>query len=363
MPSAVMKKHLFPVLRFAWFLWYNFSMEKIAIDGPKMPIGFLSSLWKGIELVNTHPGVLIIPACLDFFLWFGPHLSVYGLVKPFIDTMSYNLSVSQTNAAMMDVLRQMAQRYNLLSLLSFVPLFPPSLMAGVAPIQTPFGNPAAFPISNWPECLGLALGLLPVSLLIGATYWILAGRITQVSGWSFRDTAGRWFRTLLVTLLLCFAFFFLILAFAFPILFLLSLLAYASPEIGTILSQLFFFLGGGLLFWVVLFIMFSMHGTALYRDGILSGIWNSINTSRWLYPLSIWIPILLIMVNYLASTVWSLAPENSWAGALGILGNAYTSSVVIVASMVYYIDKRRWITEVRTYLQSRMADKNPPGVA
>jgi hypothetical protein len=153
----------------------------------------------------------------------------------------------------------------------------------------------------------------------------------------------------------------LTLAFYIPTLLVVSQVARADPSAAEYLLRTVNFLGGIFLFWIVLFFMFSMHGTVLFRDDLLPAIWNSVNTSRWMYPLSIWIPILLVMVYFLSSAVWSLAPDDSWAGAVGVLGNAYTSSVVVVASMAYYVDKRRWITEVQAYLKARWAEKNPPG--
>ena len=338
-------------------------MEKIAVDGPKAPIGFLSSIWKGIEYVNSHPGVLVIPVILDSFLWFGPRLSVYALVKPIIDSMSYSLVSNPAGITMIDALQQTAKAFNLFSLLSFLPLFPPSLFAGSPPAQTPLGIPAVLPVPDWWVCILLSAGLILGSLLIGSAYWVWAGGTTQSSPWHLRDSFGRWARTILVLSLLCAAFFVLILIFLIPAAFLLSMIMMLSPGVGSILAQLVFFLGGGFVFWLILFFMFSIHGTVLYRDDVPNAVWNSVNTSRWMYPLSIWIPLLLILMNFLASSVWSLAPADSWTGAVGVVGNAYTSSVAVVASMAYYIDKRRWINEVRIYLQSRMAGKNPPDAA
>ncbi len=342
-------------------IWYNFFMEKITIDGPKAPIGFLSSVWKGIEYINAHPGVLVIPVILDAFLWFGPHLSVYALVDPVIDSMTFAALSNPANTTMIDALKLAAEKFNLFSLLALIPLVPPSLMSGISPDRTPFGNPLILPVENWLVVILLAAGLIVLSLLIGSVYWVWAGSATQTASWKLKDLLGRWIRTVLMMFLLCMAFLLVILVFMIPVLFLISLVALASPGIGAVLSQLFFFLGGGFLFWVILFFMFSMHGTALYRDGMMAAVWNSINTSRWMYPMSIWIPLLLVLLNFLTSSIWSLAPDNSWAGAVGVLGNAYTSTVVVLASMAYYIDKRRWIEEVRTYLQTRMADKIPPG--
>jgi hypothetical protein len=338
-------------------------MEKISIDGPKAPLGFLASLWKGFEFVNAHPTVVLIPVLVDAFLWFGPHLSIYGLAKPVVDSVTASVAANSANAPMVDALRQAVQDFNLFSLLAFLPLFPPSLMAGIAPVQTPLGSPLVVPVDNWAVAGGIAAACLLLSLATGAAYWVWAGRTAQPATWTWADAGVRWARTLLIVLMLSAAFLVLILIASVPVLVVVSVVGMVSPTIGGALAQLGFFLGGGLLFWMILFFMFSMHGTALYRDDILPAVWNSINTTRWMYPLSIWVPILLLLANFLASQVWSLAPAGDWSGAVGVLGNAYTSSVVVVASMAYYIDKRRWISEVQVYLQSRLPGRTPPGSA
>jgi hypothetical protein len=334
-------------------------MDKIAIDGPKPPIGFLSSLWRGIEFVNAHPGVLIVPVAIDAFLWFGPHLSLQSLVNPLLESIGSALAANQVTPVMMDAIRQAAQSYNLFSLLAFIPLFPPSLMAGTVPAQTPLGAPIVVAIANWWQVAGIAPLLIAGSILIGSLYWLMVGKSTQMGGWTPGEWFGRWFRTVSVMLLLGGSFLILILGITLPVLFIISMIGLVSVDAAGILSQLFFFLGGGFLFWVFLFFMFSLHGIILYRDGILQSIRNSVVTSRWLYPLSIWIPILLILLQYLISTVWSLAGDANWTGAVGVLGNAYTSSVIVTASMAYYIDKRRWISEIQSFLQTRLAAKPP----
>ena len=322
-------------------------------------MGFLSSLWKGIEFVNAHPAIMIVPVLIDAFLWFGPHLSLMPLIRPILTSLQTMLSADQLSPAMMDSINQAVQKYNLFSLLAFIPLFPPSLMAGAAPGQTPLGAPIVITITSWWECLGLIPLLIVISFLVGSLYWLLAGRSAAQVKWTRGDWLGRYLRTLVVMILLCGSFLIIILVVAIPVLFVISLIGVASMDVAAVLSQLFFFLGGGFLFWIFLFFMFSIHGIILFRDGIFQSIRNSVVTSRWLYPLSIWIPILLILLQYLVSMVWGLAADSNWSGAVGILGNAYTSSVIVTASMAYYIDKRRWISEIQSQLQARMAVKPP----
>jgi hypothetical protein len=361
-------------------IWYNFFMDKIAIDGPKPPIGFLPSLWKGIEFVNANPVILVIPVLIDAFLWLGPHLTVIPLVNPILDDIGALWAANQASPTMIDGLRQAAGSYNLFSLFAFIPLFPPSLMAGAAsgnillaffPLfppsliagaanaSTPLGFPIAIVIANWWECLGLAPLLIAGSVPVGSFYWVLAGRWMQAGKWTLRDWFGRWARTVLAMVLLCGGFLICLLVIFVPAVLVIDLIGLISLDIAGIFFELLTFFGGGFLFWVFLFVMFSIHGIILFRDGILQSIRNSVFTSRWLYPLSIWIPMFLILLQFLASWVWSRSAYGNWTGAVGILGNAYTSSVIVTASMAYYIDKRRWISEIQSYLQSRTAVKPP----
>jgi hypothetical protein len=335
-------------------------MEKIAVDGPKMPIGFLSSLWKGIEHVNAHPGVLILPVVLDLFLWFGPHLSVFTLIQPVIDAQSSALASQPDGQAFIDGLTEQGERFNLFSMLAAAPLFPPSLMAGVNPRNTPLGSPAVVSVTQLPAGLVLAGGFFLLSLLLGSAYWVLVGRVIQGKPWTFRDSLGRWVRTAAVMILAAVSLAVLVLVAFIPAAMVLYFLNLLSPTMSLILGQFFLFLVGSLVFWAFFFLMFSIHGVILYRDDIPAAVSNSVSTSRWLYPVSIWIPILLVALYILTMRVWMLASEGSWTGAMGILGSAYTNSVIVAASMAYYVDKRRWIAEVRTYLQSRGAGTLPP---
>jgi hypothetical protein len=335
-------------------------MEKIAVDGPKMPIGFLSSLWKGIEHVNAHPGLLVLPVALDLFLWFGPHLSVFTLVKPAIDAQAAVLASQPDGQAFIDGLIQQGERFNLFSMLAAVPLFPPSLMSGVNPTNTPLGAPAVIPVNQLLVGLMLACGFFLFSLLLGSAYWVLVGRAVQGKTWTLRDSLDRWVRTAAVMVLLAVLIATLVLVIIVPGAMLLYFLNLLSPTVSLILGQFFLFLGGSLVFWAFFFLMFSIHGIILFRDNIPAAVSNSVNASRWLYPVSIWIPILLVALFILTTRVWMLGSEGAWTGAVGIFGSAYTSSVIVAASMTYYADKRRWIAEVKTYLQSRGAGAPPP---
>jgi hypothetical protein len=328
-------------------------MEKTAAEAPKPPVGFRQAVWKGIETVNTHPELIAIPVLLDFFLWLGPRLSIVSLGDSVIQSMQGILTAGQVDSSMIDPLRETLKNLNLFSLLSSIPLFPPSLMAGNLPAASPLGNFIVIPLTNWLDFSVVSLALLLGGLVIGSIYWVQAGKIVQEKPWGMRDFLQRWFRTFAISGALAVSFFILVILIFYAVSFVVGVINLFSPAVAGYTLTMFFFLGGGMLFWIVLFFLFSIHGAILCDDGMIQSIGNSIVTSRWLYPLSIWTPILLIAMFYVCNVIWSLASTDTWVGTLGIVGSAYTNSVVATASLLYYIDKRRWISEMRSFLLAR----------
>lgn len=335
-------------------------MQKSGIESPKVPIGFLSSLWKGIEVVNSHPGLLLIPILLDVLLWFGPHLSILRIMNSVLGVMGSTIGSAQIDPSFMAFSQSFFTNFNLLSFLSFLPLFPPSIMAARMPITTPLGSPIILQINNPAVCVGLAAGLIVISIGLGSIYWVAAGSAMVDQRWTPRETAVRWARTAGIMLVLFLSIALALIVSLFIVLSFNRLISFFWPSGTAFLFQLFLFAMGGILFWLVLFLIFSPHGIVLYQDGFLQAMWNSIETARWIYPLSMWIPILLLGVNVITNNIWSLPDEKDWICILSLLGNAYTSSVLVTASFAYYQDKRRWIGEVRALMQSQRTAKPPP---
>jgi hypothetical protein len=335
-------------------------MLKTGIETPKAPIGFLRSLWKGVEAVNAHLWLLLIPVGLDAFLWLGPRLSIAGLAYPWLAMLESTLRSAQNDTSFLIPLRQILADFNLFKLLSNLPLFPPSLMVDYMPTQSPLGAPVIYPVQDSLTALGLTLALVLASLFLGSGYWVMAGAALSGRSIRARDLFLRWLRTVAAVFLLLILSVCILVGGFFLSLMVSSLIGIFWVEGSIFLMQLFLFAFFGLLFWLVLFVVFTPHGIILHQDGILRAVWNSVETSRWIYPLSMWIPILYLILNMLLLGIWSLPAQTDWLCALGVLGNAYTGSVLVMASLIYYQDKRRWIDEVRILIQSHKAESLPP---
>jgi hypothetical protein len=338
-------------------------MLKPSFEAPKAPIGFFKSLWKGVEAVNSHLWLLVIPVVLDLFLWLGPRVSVAGVLYPWVAMMETALRSVQSDASFLVPLRQFVADFNLFKLLANLPLFPPSVMADRMPTQSPLGVPTSIQVQDPLVALVFAAALVAGSLVLGALYWAIAGESLADRRRNARDFVRRVAQTAVAVLALILLFALIMVSGVFLSLVVSGLIGLFWLEGSLFLLQLFVFGFIGLLFWATLFFVFAPHGTVLFQDGIGRAIWNSVETSRWIYPLSMWIPILYLILNMFALQVWALPDQTDWLCLLGVLGNAYTGSVLVMASLVYYQDKRRWIDEVRTLIQSQRAATVPPATS
>jgi hypothetical protein len=337
-----------------------FIMQKAGIQAPRAPIGFLPSLWRGVEAVNSHPGLLLIPLLLDAWLWFGPRLSIQAGVTPSLRALESAAASFQVDPALLKSLEGFFAGFNLFNLLSFLPLFPPSIMAARESSGTPVGAPIGLQIADPAVCIISAAGLVILSLCLGSMYWVAAGSAASEQRWTLREMADRWARTAGIVIATVFLFGMAFAVSFFAVSSLSQFIILFWPAGAVMVVQLFLFAAGGIFFWLILFMVFTPHGAVAFQDGLLRAMWNSVETARWIYPLSMWFPILLIILNVVATSIWSLPDPASWINMISLLGNAYTGSVLATASFAYYLDKRRWIGEVRALMQSRQLADIPP---
>jgi len=322
-------------------------------DVPKPPVGVFLSLWKGLEAVNSFPLILVIPILLDCFLWFGPQFS---LSPEFAASQALQFANTVPNLPPDGATQILTlfQQLNLAYSLSFGRLFPPSLLATGFITANPLGTPPTVFLSGIPQVLEASAAFMLLSLPLGSLYWALAGSAVEREARSFRkffDSWGRVFGLLiLASLAIIIGFFFVLL----PILFIFFLIAMLAPGVIVGLYCVFFFLFW-LAIWILLFVALAPQDAVLFPGKPWRAVLHSVETMRIRSP-SAMFPILIFGgLLWLTYNVWSLAPTSNWIGLVGIVGSAYTSSILVAASLEFYRDRRRWVEEGRAYLASKEA--------
>jgi hypothetical protein len=319
---------------------------------PSLPIGVLKSLWRGTEVVSNRPALLLIPVLLDLMLWLGPHLGVASLIDPAVQFLNSNqgwmaLSPEETKAAVAS-LADLARHLNLLAVMAFFPLFPPSVMATRLPIATPWGSALTVQIGSPVLYFGLVIVLVVSGMLVGSAFWALVARALAAPR-SARFDLREWLRVWRNVVVLSLGAGVAALIVGVPIIFGVGLVGVASTALGQVLLVLM----GGLVLWVLMFFVFSLHGMVLNSESIVRAMGKSAEVVRWSYPSTLSLILLTALVLMGTNAVWALPSDASWAGVVGVLGNAYTSTALVAGSLVYYQDRRRWVEELRRYLEAR----------
>lgn len=316
-------------------------------DQPRL--GVIDAVSAGFSIVSRNPWLMGLPILLDVGLWLGPRLSVRGLLAPLLTAMAAMAAASpeyQTASEMSrQLLEQMADRLNLLSLLANGLLGFPSLISGQGPdIPVPVaGAGRTVDVESVAGALGIAVLLILTGLLIGGIYLMFIGQRVrgEVPAQNFWQRIGRiWVRLTLLS----FALFAAGIMVTLPLGLLLALLSLVAPAAAAIASSMVIVLAVWVMVWLSIALFFAVPAIILDEVGVGNAIWRSVNV----VGRNFWPTIGLILLSFFLSLGFSIIWQRLGVTPLGlvvsIIGNAYIGSGLVAATLVFYGDRRRrWL--------------------
>lgn len=312
------------------------------------PPGVIGSLRAGFDAVSSHIKLILFPLALDLWLWLGPRLSVDGLLSPRLKFLFEQAGrglvspddmqrIAGAQASFMEVL----ERFNLLSLLGKLVTFPigiSSLLAGIMPVATPYGEQRVVQISSLPGLVGLVFLFILIGWVGGGLYfrWVagttLGGEEAGISSvWVIIQTfllSVIWFIGLMIAMV--------------PVFLVLTLLALISPALanGAVFVMLM------LSFWLIVPLFFTPHGIFVRRQNAFSSVLSSLRMARFTLPTSGMFVLSAFLLYRGLNYLWSVPPNNSWMLLIGIAGHAFITTALLAASFVYYRDMNAWLQTV-----------------
>lgn len=332
------------------------DMQKLETLPP--PPGVFGSLKAGFDVVSNRVVLILIPLCLDLFLWLGPRFSVDGLLSPSFQFLfeRARLGAAESDAARVAQLQSLMavwlQDFNLLSLLSKMQLFPvgvSSLSAQILPVENPFGISNIVIVSSAWIMLGLAVVLVPLGWVGGGVYYrqvarsILGG---EEAGIGFLDAVAQ---TLLLSVIWTFGLVFILV----PLTLVIGMFALISPLLGNIAVFVFLFLS----FWLIVPLFFAPHGIFVRRQNAFRSIFSSLQMIRFSLPTSGLFVLSAILLSRGLDLLWSAPKNDSWLTLVGFAGHAFITTVLLAASFIYYRDMTDWMKIV--YEKIRQFGRRP----
>jgi hypothetical protein len=306
------------------------------------PLGMLGCLMAGFEMLGRNWWLLGLPALIDLFFWLGPQLSIAPLMQEAIAT----LESSPWPTPPLQVPEQFIERFNLFSLLSTMPLLgPPSLLAQHVPeVTSPIGERLVLPVTNGLALTGWGALLIPAGALLGFAYLNSLARSVyklraekKEEGEKPGRSASWWSVVLRLIRTLLFATGLLIIrTLILPIWYLVTGLALAvDPCLGPALQGLAVGIAG----FVILHLVFVIHGVLLGQRGLLRAILESVALTQVNFPATAGLVLIALLIYQGLGFVWSLPSSDSWLLLIGIVGNSCIATALITGTFIFYQER------------------------
>jgi hypothetical protein len=321
------------------------------------PPGVMGSLRDGFYTVSSHVWLILLPLLLDLLLWFGPRLSVEGLLNPFFRMVFNQMRTTLTSSsdlqrftAYQAAFSELLERFNLLSLLGRLQTFPvgiSSLLAQTMPTKTPLGSQDVIEITSLPSLLGLAFLFTVMGWVVGGLYFGWVSGI--VLGDTSRVTMISQFWAILQSLILSVLWVIGLVMIFVPMTFVLTLLTLLSPLLASAILLIALFFS----FWLIVPLFFTPHGIFVRRQNAFYSIFTSLKMARFTLPTSGLFVLCVFLLTMGLNYLWSVPTDNSWMLLVGIAGHAFITTALLAASFAYYRDMNVWLQTVFEQLQHK----------
>jgi hypothetical protein len=307
-------------------------------------VGIIDTLSAGFDRTAKRLWLILLPVLLDIAIWIGPRLSLNRLATEAIallpDAAELGSQYTQTIELMRAWLTDVGATTNMMAMVSMRLLGLPSLTDTLAPKALPFGVvQRSVEIPTWLALVGVALLFTLISLLLGCFCLSLIAEDARDGDMSLSyalQVAGRsWLR--LVTLVLAAALAIIVVGIGVAVV--SGLLAILSVDLAGLLVNLF---GWGFLslstYGAVIF-YFTSRAIILDDMGILRSVWNALNVIHRSFLRAIGFILLVSILQTGLLYIWRLLAVSAAGTLVGIVGNAYVSTGLIMASFIFYRDR------------------------
>lgn len=322
---------------------------------PTSPIGIIDSLASGFEIVAAHLQILVLPLGLDLFLWLGPRVSL----RPFLNWIEQIFTNNPYgDPASQEGYRQIANWAHDLAQVGaerYLPiLLPPTVLGGRRVNILPFDFKPPL-IESWAGSAGtivmaLVSGLLIYEICYGwialyvlgepFRFWRFTRQIASIAGQSLLAagiSSGIAFAVLIMVISM-----------------ISLLLVLGGPDMAFVAQFLFLLFVATVVIPACSMAAFTLHSMFLNRRNVISALWDSIRVVQWnMFPTTMLLAI-IVLIYWALNSLWALADRSSWVILAAMVGNAFISTGLIAATLVFYQDRYRYWREFREALLAEL---------
>lgn len=322
------------------------------------PPSVMIALRAGFDAITTQIGILIFPITIDILIWLGPHLRLKQLIQNIFnqifqspvwsDSASYELVEPSK-----ELINEISNRINLMTLIRTYPVGIPSLMAGRQPIATPIEEPVIWSVTSIGSVLLLGLFMIIIGMAIGTLYYQLIAQIALNQKLNIRKAIKDFPRAFSQIVILFLSLIGLVALISIPASCLLSILAVIGISIG----QFMIFILIGLMIWILFPLILTPQAIILRKKNVFNGLKNSLSITRMTLPSTGMLFGIVFLISEGLDILWRIPEENSWLTFLGIFGHAFVTTGLLTATFIFYQDAENWVQSIYKKIMLSTATK------
>jgi len=307
------------------------------------PPQLFPTLLKGFNTVAGKVYLILLPLLVDLFLWLGPKLRIYELLKPFIT----ELSATMTRIAPKEMLEaveataalysEFLANFNLFTAIRTLPVGVPSLLARMSTLSAPLDLVGVLETPSIRAAIGIFGVLVLLGFFLGTLYFDAVARksFEEPSKFSWKKIFTAYLQSLVFFLIIIV----LLLMASAPILIMTSIFSLINAALAQFVLIMLLFL----VMWMALPLFFSPHGIFSLEQKAVPSILMSIRMVRFFLPGTSMFIIFCILISEGFNMLWVLPGSDSWLLALGIGGHAFVVTGLLSASFLYYRQGLKWM--------------------
>ena len=307
-------------------------------------MGIIDTLSAGFDRTAKRLWLILLPVLLDVAIWVGPKLSLNALTQQAVTLLPDAAEMGSQYAQALELMRlwltEAGAATNVMAMLSMRVLGLPTLSESLASQAPPFGlAQRSLEIPTLLSLAGVILLLTCVSLLVGCiclSFIAQEVRDEETSLVYSMQVAGRsWLRLIAVVLVGVLA----IIAVGSATAVVSGLLTVLSVDLAGLLLTVFSWCAISLATYGAVIFFFTSRSIILADMGILRSIWNALNIVHRGFLAAIGFILLISIVQTGLTYIWRMLAVSTAGTLVGILGNAYVSTGLVMASFIFYRDR------------------------
>lgn len=307
-------------------------------------MGVIDTLTAGFDRVTNRLWLILIPVLVDIAIWIGPRLSVAKLSRSVAAALPGAAELGSQYEQALQLAREriidLGAGANVVSLLSMRAMGLPSLTATFSPQAHLFAaTPRVIEIQTWAILLVSGAVLVLLSLLIGCLSLSCIAQAARHEDIGLRYTLQLTGRSWIRLAALVLAGLVVIATVVIGMSVVYSILAVLSPQLAWLalnllsITALWFSIYAGVVFF------FTPRAIVLDDMGLLHSLWSSMMIVHRNFWSVVGFVLLVTIIQAGLLHIWRMLAISTAGTLAGIVGNAYVSTGLVMASFIFYRDK------------------------